>query len=96
MIDSRVSYNDGYETLIERKHITVAGLDAYEATFAEEGSSGNSLVSIYLIAGQDTYSLSGSTPRVGDEAISTTQFEFLESILYTFDPGPDAVQRPCR
>lgn len=95
IINAQVDSSRGYEKLVGRKHLTVAGLNAYEATFTGDNMSGMSSVTIYLLAGQNTYTLYASTWRIADGSSGTTQFEFLESILYSFDPGPDAKKWPC-
>ena len=80
-----------YRTLEARRQVTVSGLNAYEAIFDAYGWSKE--VQIYLMAGQNSYHLVASTDidRGVYDSLNLA-VEHLESILYSFDPGPDGTQ----
>jgi len=91
--DSYIDFSAGntYYELEGRKQTTVSGLIAYEAVFDSYGSSKE--VNLYLMAGQNSYRLIGRTDIVGNESPALA-VQFLESVLYSFDPGPAAAPAP--
>lgn len=86
----RMSYNQA----------RIRGLPAYEAVFhVYRGPSRDDFrltateVEIYLMSGSDGFVLAGEAFLFPAEDPPERAVEFLESILFTFDPGP---VRPCR
>ena len=83
--DFHIGYwNSEYTVLQGRKKVLLSGLNAYEALFYEYGRY--VVVYLYFMAGENAYRLSASAEMAFDDS-QILAVPFLESILYSFDPG---------